>query len=146
MLKRDDRQPQSLTRHYEEMWNAIGDNQSDLASSEDQEDGEDEGDNEEDTGHGKLSNNDKPRRVMGTISKTVQHRMESIQQKQLRLNELMQPGWGDAADYFCDSDMKYGRTDLKASDVGTPQAASTAATPSITLFGELLQALDIVPG
>jgi hypothetical protein len=35
--------------------NAIGDSLSDLASSEDVEDGEDKDDDEQDTGHGKLS-------------------------------------------------------------------------------------------
>jgi hypothetical protein len=83
---------------------------------------------------------------MGTISKTVQHRMESFRQKQLRLDELTQPGWGDAADYFRERDMKYGTAELKIPAVGKPQENSTAATPSPTTFGELMQALDIVPG
>jgi hypothetical protein len=82
---------------------------------------------------------------MGTISKTVQHRKESFRQKQLRLDELTQPGWGDAADYFRERDMKYGTTELKIPAVGKPQKDSTAATPSPTTFGELIQALDIVP-
>ena len=131
---------------FEEMLNAIGDSLSDLASSDDEEDGEDEDDDEEDTGHGKLSEDDEPGWVMGTISKTVQHRMESLRQKQLRLDELTQPGWGDAADYFRERDMKYGTTELKIPAVGKPQEDSTAATPSPTTFGELMQALDIVPG
>jgi hypothetical protein len=63
---------------FEEMLNAIGDSLSDLASSEDEEDGEDEDDDEEDTGHSKLSEDDEPGGVMGTISKTVQYRMESF--------------------------------------------------------------------
>jgi len=61
-----------------EMLNAIGDSLSNLASSEDEEDGEDEDDDEEDTELGKLSEDDKPGWVMGTISTTVQHRMESF--------------------------------------------------------------------
>jgi len=85
---------------FEEMLNAIGDSLSDLTSSEDEEDGEDEDDDEEDTGHGKLIEDDEPGWVMGTISKTVQHCMESFRQKQMRLDQLTQPGWGDAADYF----------------------------------------------
>jgi hypothetical protein len=131
---------------FEEILNAIGDSLSDLANSEDEEDGEDKDDDEEDTGHGKLSNDDEPGWVMGTISKMVQHRMESVQQMQLRLDELMQPGWGDAADYFRDRYMKYRTTELKVPAVGKPQADSTAATPSPTTFGELMQALDIVAG
>jgi len=131
---------------FEEMLNAIGDSLSDLASSEDEEDGEDENDDEEDTGHGKLSEDDKPRWVMGTIFKTVQHRMESFRQKQMRLDQLTQPGWGDAADDLCETDMQYGTIELKVPAVGKPQTDSTAATPSQTPFAELMQALDIIPG
>jgi hypothetical protein len=131
---------------FEEMLNAIGDSLSDLASSDDEEDGEDEDDDEEDTGHGKLSEDDEPGWVMGTISKTVQHRMESFAQKQLRLDELKQPGWGDVADYFRERDMQFRTAELKIPAVGKPQEDSTAATPSPTTFGELMQALDIVPG
>jgi hypothetical protein len=72
--------------------------------------------------------------------------MESFRNKQLRLDELMQPGWVDAADYFRQRDMKYGTTELKIPAVRKPQEDSTAATPSPTTFGELMQALDIVPG
>jgi len=50
---------------------------------------------------------------MGTIPKMVQHRMESFRQNQMRLDELTQPGCGDAANYFCERDMKYGTADLK---------------------------------
>ena len=56
----------------EEMMDAIGDSLSDLASLDDEEDGEDVEDSEQ----GKLSENDEPGWVMGTISKTVQQRME----------------------------------------------------------------------
>jgi len=80
---------------FEEILNAIGDSLSDLSSSEDQDDGEDEDDDEEDTELGKLSEDDEPVCVMGTISKMVQHHMESFWQKQMRLDELTQPGWGD---------------------------------------------------
>jgi hypothetical protein len=64
----------------DELLNAIGDSLNNLASSEDDEDGEDQDDDEEDTEHGKLklSEDDKPGLVMGTISKTVQHRVESF--------------------------------------------------------------------
>jgi len=44
----------------EEMLNAIGDSLSDLASSEEKQDGKDEDDDEEDTGHAKLSKDDEP--------------------------------------------------------------------------------------
>jgi len=128
------------------MLKAIGDSLSDLASSEDEEDREDEDDDEENTELGKLSEDDEPGWVMGTISKTVPHRMESFWQKQMRLVKLTQPGWGDAADYFSERDMKYRMTELKVQAVGKPQTDTTAATPSPTTFGEHMQVLAIVHG
>ena len=91
---------------FREMLNDIGDSLSNLACSEDEEDREDEDDDEDDTDLGKLSEDDEPGRVLGTISKTVQHCMESVWQMQMRFDKLTQPGWGDAADYFCVRDMK----------------------------------------
>jgi len=82
------------------MLNAIGDSLSNLGSSDDEEDGEDEDDEVEDPVGGKLSEDDKSGWVMGTISKTVQYRKERVWQKQMKLDELMQPSWGDTADYW----------------------------------------------
>jgi hypothetical protein len=82
------------------MLNASGDSLSDLASSDDDQDGEDEEDDEEDTELGKPSDDDEPGWVMGTFTKTVQHCMESIRQKQMILDEWTQPGWWDAGKYF----------------------------------------------
>jgi hypothetical protein len=53
---------------FEEMFNAIGERLSDLASSEEKIDGEDEHDHAKDTELGKLSEDDEPGWVMGTIS------------------------------------------------------------------------------
>jgi hypothetical protein len=78
------------------MLDAIGDSLRELARSDDEEDGEDD----EDTEQGKLSEDYEPGWVMGTISKTVQQRMERFREKQLKLDELTEPGWGDAAGYF----------------------------------------------
>jgi len=55
---------------FEEMMVAIGDSLSDLACSDDGENGEDEDD--EETERGKLCEDDEPGWVMGTITKTVQ--------------------------------------------------------------------------
>jgi len=57
------------------MVNAIRDSLSDLGSSDNEEDAEDEEDND-DAEQGKLSEDDEPGWVMGTVSKSVQHRME----------------------------------------------------------------------
>jgi hypothetical protein len=58
-----------LEKMFEEMLIGIGDSLSDLASSDDGEDGEDEDD--EETEQGKLSEDDEPGWVMGTITTTV---------------------------------------------------------------------------
>jgi len=75
---------------FQDMLVAIGDSVSDLASSDDAEDGEDEDDEESE--QGKLSEDDEPGWVMGTITKTVQQRMERFWQNQMKLDELTQPG------------------------------------------------------
>jgi hypothetical protein len=126
---------------FQELLTAIRDSLSDLSSSEDDEDGEDEDDDEEDTAHGKLGEHDEPGWVLGTISKTEQRHMESFRQKQIKIDKLMQPGEGDAADCIRQSEMKYGMTELKVLAVGKPQTDTTAATPSPTMFGALMQAL-----
>ena len=56
---------------FEEIFNAIGDSLSDLASSKNEEDVHDENVDEKDTELGKLSEDDEAGWVMGTISKTV---------------------------------------------------------------------------
>jgi len=66
---------------FEEMLNAIRDSLSNLASSDDDQDGEDGVDDEEDTELGMLSDDDEPLWVMITITKTLQHGMESFGQK-----------------------------------------------------------------
>ena len=81
---------------FEEMLDATGDCLSNLASSDNEEDGDDD----DDTEQGKLSEDDAPGWVMGRISKTVQQCRERFQQKQMKLDKLTQPGWGDMADYF----------------------------------------------
>jgi hypothetical protein len=123
------------------MLNAIGDSLSDLASSGDEEDGEEddweeEDLDEDDTGHSKLSKDDEPGWVMGTIAKTEYHCMERSHQKQTTRDEPMQPGWGEMANNFLERDMKYRTTGLKVAAVGKPQTDSTAATPLPTTLGE----------
>jgi len=135
--------PREPEKTFEEMMAAIGDSLSDLASSDDGEDGEDE---DEETELGKLSEDDEPGWVMGTISKTVQQRMESFRQKQKKLDKLTQPGWEDAADYFRDRDKKYSTAELRVPVVVQPQTDDDASAPPPTTFGELMERLDIAPG
>jgi len=135
--------PRELKKTFDEMMAAIGDSLSDLASSNDGEDGEVE---DEETELGKLSKEDEPGWVMGTISKTVQQRMEGFRQKQMKLDELRQPGWEHAADYFRERDKKYGTAQFRVPVVVHPQTDDDASAPPPTTFGELLERLDIVPG
>jgi len=69
---------------FEDRVVAIGDRLSDLASSDDGEDWEDE-DNKL-TEHGQMSKDDEPGWVMGTIPNTVQQLMERFRQPQMMLD------------------------------------------------------------
>jgi hypothetical protein len=129
----------------EEMFSTIRDVLSDHALSDNEEDGDEELDDEEDTGHSQLCEDDEPGWVMGTVTKSVYHRMEIFQQMQMSLDELTQPGWVEAVDYICDRHMRYSTTELKLPAVGKLQTDLTAGTPSPTTFRELMQALDVVP-
>jgi len=131
---------------FEEMVNVIGDSLSNLSSSDDGEDGKDEDDGEEDPVGGKFSEYDEPGWVMGTISETVQHRMEWFRQKQMNLVELMKPGWGDAASYFREGDKRYGTTGLKVPDVIQPLMADNTASSALMTFSDPMETLDSVPG
>jgi len=129
---------------FEEMLVAIGKSLSDLARSDDGEDGEDEDDKE--TEQGKLSEDDEPGWVMGTITKTVHHCMERFRQKQMKLDELTHPGWEDAADYFREQDMKYGTFALRVPAIIQLQTNDDVPASPPTTFGDHMVSLDIVPG
>ena len=77
---------------------AIRDSLSGVAYSDHGEDGEDE--DGEETEQGQLSEDDELVRVIGTITKTVQQRMERFRHKQMKLEQLTQPGGEDTADYL----------------------------------------------
>ena len=137
------RKPETM---FQDMLNSIGDSLSDLASSDDEQDGEDKEDDEKHIELGKLSDDDEPGWVMGTISKTEQHRIQSFRQMQMRLDELMQLGWRDTANQFCERDMKFGTAELMVPAVVKPQIDSTAARTPLMRFGQHMQTLDIVRG
>jgi hypothetical protein len=82
---------------------------------------------------------------MGTITKTVQQRMERFWQKEMELNEWTQPGWEDAADYFGEPDEMYCTYGLRVPAGFQPQTNEDAPAPPATTFGELMESLDIVP-
>ena len=119
---------------FREMMVAIGDSLSDRVHSDDGEDREDEDDQE--TEQGQLSEDDKPGWAMGTITKTVQHHMGRYRQKQMKLDELTQLGSKDAADYFSQSNQKYGTTTSQVTVVVQLQTDDDAVAPGPTTIGE----------
>jgi len=129
---------------FHEMMVAIGDSLSDIASSNLGEDWE-VGDDEE-SEKGQLSEYGKPGWVMGTITKTVQQRMERFQQKQMKLEELKQPGWEEAADYFSERDTKYCTSTLRVPAVMQLQTDDDVSSPAPKTFGVFMVCLYIVPG
>jgi len=76
----------------------------------------------------------------------VQQRMERFREKQTKLDELTQPGWADAADYFCDRDKRYGSTDLKVPTIVLSHTDKDVANPAPSAFGELMESLNIISG
>jgi len=83
---------------------------------------------------------------MGTISKTVQLHLESFQPNQMNLEELTQPGWEDADNYFHETDKKYGTSELRVPAVVWPQTDDDTAAPAPTPFGVVMESLEMVPG
>jgi len=79
---------------------AIEDSLSNVPTSNNQEDGEDE--NDDDTEQGQLTEDDEPGQAMCRISKTMQQGLDRVWQNQMKLEESKQPAWEDAADYRLD--------------------------------------------
>jgi hypothetical protein len=128
----------------QEMLKAIGYRLSDLVISDEEQDVKEEEDDEEDTELGKLSADDEPGWAMGTISKSVQHRMESFRQKQMRFDKCTHLGWGDVANCFRQRDMKYRTFKLTVLAVIKPKIDTTVATPLPTTFGKRVLSIEIV--
>jgi len=91
-----------------------------------------------------LCEHDEPGWVMGMISKTVLWGLQRFRQKQMKLDELTQLAWGDAADYFHARDENYGASELTVLAVVKLQSIHEAAAPAHITFGDLMQSLDIV--
>jgi hypothetical protein len=77
---------------------AIGDSLSDLASSDDEEDGQDE--DYDETEEGKLGKDDEPGWLIATITQMLQQLLERFRHMEIKLDELSQRGWVDAVTYF----------------------------------------------
>jgi len=129
---------------FQKMMVAIRDSLSNLARSDHRDDGEHDHDDE--TEEGKLSKDDEPSCVMGTISRTVQQRMGRFRQKQMKLDDLTHPGWGDAPNNFHGRGQKYGTSELRVPAFVQPHANYVAAVPTPATFGDLMEYIDVVPG
>jgi len=128
---------------FQEIVVAVGDCLSDLASSNDGEDGEDE--DEDEIGQGKLSEDDDQGWVMGTITKMIPQGMERFRQKQMKFDKLTQPRWDDAANYLRGRDKKYATSGMRVPAVIPLQTDDVTVAPALTTSRELLECLDIVP-
>ena len=92
--------------------NTSGNSLSRLACSHNEEEGDDmEGD--EDTELVKLSDDDKPRWVMGPMCTMVEHRKQGFQSTQIWLDELTQPGWENQCDNIREITQKQGTVKSK---------------------------------
>jgi hypothetical protein len=72
--------------------------------------------------------------------------MERFRQKQMKFDELTQPGWKDVADYFPERDKKYGTSKLRVTAVVLPRTNDDTPPHPPTIFADLMESLDIVPG
>jgi hypothetical protein len=127
------------------MLKTIRDSLSSHGASDDKQDGVREGDRDEDTELGKLSD-DEPGYVIGTTAETVQLGMDSFRPKGMRPGEWTHPELGDTANYFREINTKHRTAELKLPDVVNHQLEMIAATPSPITFGEHMQTLPIVRG
>jgi len=125
-----------------EMMVAIRGNLIDFASSDTEEDGNE--DDNEDTKLGKLGEDNKPGLVMGTISKTVQQRSERFRQIYIEHDQLTRLVWGNTANYFRERDSECGTTYWSIPAAIEPQTDDVVATPAPTAFEEQIEWLDII--
>jgi hypothetical protein len=64
----------------------------------------------------------------------------------MKLDELTQLGWEDAADYFRERDKKHSIAEFRVPVVIQPQTDDDTSAPPPPTFGELTERLNIVPG
>jgi hypothetical protein len=71
--------------------------------------------------------------------------MKKMLRKDMKLEELTELGWEDAAGYLRERDEKYGTSALMVVASIQPQPDDGTMAPPPTIFGELMESLDIVP-
>jgi hypothetical protein len=69
-----------------------------------------------------------------------------FRQKQMKLDELIQLGWEDRANYIRERDKKYGTFQLRVPAVTQSQTNDYTPAPPPTTFEEIMESVDIVPG
>lgn len=131
---------------FEEILIAIEACLSNLAILDDKEDVDVKADDRNGSELGKLSENDEPGWVMGTLSKEVPQSMETYLVMEIWHDELTQLRWWDMADYFPYRDMKCWMAALKLLPIVISLADKVAATPGTTKFVKLIVTVDNVPG
>lgn len=95
---------------------------------------------------GKLSVDDEPDWVVGTISKRVPQRMERAWHQQTIIDQLTQPGWCHTAGYCRERDEVYDTMKSKLLEVVILQMDEVADAPRLTTAGEQMESHDIIPG
>ena len=144
MLKRRGMRSTKSETKFEEILNAIHDSLSDLPSSDDGEDGDNNDWDEKDNNQqypplGRMSEDDQPCSVMGTISHTVEHEMEHLRINQMKSDKLPLQGWGDLHNYIHEKDKKNGTTELKVAVIFQQYKADVAASSGPTTVGEPME-------
>jgi len=76
----------------------------------------------------------------------VQQRMERFRQKQMKFDELTQPGCEDTTYYFRERDKKFGTLEFRVPAVVQQRTNDDARPHPPTTFAERMESLDIVPG
>jgi len=105
---------------FEEMLNTIRVHLSDLAHSDDIQDEEYKEYDIEHTELGKLSEDDDPASVIGTISELVTHRMVSYRQQQMILDKLTELALRDAANISRERSMMHRTAEMRVLPVVKP--------------------------
>lgn len=91
------RKPKTI---FHKILNEFGDSKRDLPGLENREDGECSDEDEDDIVMCKLSEDDRPCQVLGTISRTIPHHLHRFQRMQIKIYMLVQLGKGNMAEDF----------------------------------------------
>jgi hypothetical protein len=128
---------------FEVMMEAIRDSVDDVTTSDEEDDHYDNISDGQDYDDAKLSDDDAPGWVVGTINKSVQERLETVPMKRIKLQELTTLAWAEAEADFTIRNRKYGTTKLKILTVVTLN--TTINTANTSIFGHFRDALNRVP-